>query len=148
MTRAPPPVFATTVQKHSLTDEIKLGVSNQTDYERIRQKHVSSANVGAIDELVRNERGKIEEVLRNGDRDAILEIMRLRHHWRSKSLESYSSERAICEVPTCSAIAVVGSKFCMAHIMHDDNQKLFTECPKCKRPFPVTGDCFACKDRK
>lgn len=148
MTRAPPPVFATTVQKHSLTDEIPLSVSSVAEYNRVRQNHVSCSNMSAIDELVRNERDKIEDILKNGDRDAILELMRMRHNWRSKSLEAYSAERKICEVPTCSTIAVIGSNFCMAHIMCDDNQKLFTECVRCKRPFPVTSDCFACKDCK
>lgn len=146
MSRAPPAVFATTVQKHNFTDEIPLNVSDQAEYDRVRQNYVSRANVSAIDELVRNERAKIEKVLRNGDRDAILEIMRMRHNWREKALEAYSAERAICKVPTCSTIAVIGSSYCTAHIMCDDNQKMFTECLRCKRPFPVTGDCFACRD--
>jgi hypothetical protein len=52
----------------------------------------------------------------------------------------------MCASPRCPNAAVPGSEFCVAHILLDQNQKLFAECPDCHRPFPVMGACFACRE--
>ena len=115
-------------------------------YWHVRQFFIKEDRSETRKKVVSEKLDAIKSVVRNGNKDQVLELFKRRHLWRKKASEYCTSGDRICSVENCPNLAVDGSDFCVNHIMQDSSQKLFTECPHCHRPYPVMSKCFACRE--
>jgi len=119
--------------------------SKDEKYQHLRQFYLNQLRSGSRNELIEEHKKKIRNILTNGSLDDIKDLYKQRHMWRQKAHELRQDDQPICAISDCINIAVPGSEYCINHITKDKNQKLFVECPVCKRPYPVCSSCFTCR---
>lgn len=148
----PPAEFAVTEQLYDATDKFDSTGSEEDEalpqaiYESVRKDHVRNDRIKSVNKLVRTKMMAIRDVMENGNRHQVLELMQARHAWRRSALSSHAVDVQICSHPYCSTVATIGSDFCIAHIIGDGDQRMFTSCEVCGRPYPVLGECFGCRE--
>ena len=149
----PPAVFATTERPYDPKDPFDSSESDvndelmpQSEYQDARTAFLRDSRVKAVDKFIFTKMHEIKDIIKNGNERDIIELMQKRHRCKRRVMQTVTDEQQICEHNTCFRTAVPGSRFCVAHILNDRDQKLFTECPTCHRPYPVFGDCFLCRE--
>lgn len=122
--------------------------SSKTDTEKywhIRQYFIQEGKAKNREQVVAKRLPYLQETVRSGDTEAINELFKKRHVWRMRASEFCTDQEKICKNERCTHIAVPGSDYCTNHILQDEKQMLFAECPECHRPYPKMSRCFACR---
>ena len=96
-----------------------------------------SSSLSVTDDDVQARYDLLRETVASGNLSAALKLMTDRHRWVSQT-------RNTCKVSSCTHLALSESEFCVEHIVNDEKQKLFCECPTCKRPHPIGCHCLFC----
>lgn len=117
----------------------------QQRYQQARLYLLGQTRAAELKKAIAKRRDEIKEILKNGTREQIEELLQQRHQWNVRNYESVKEDNPICANLHCSAFALPGSPFCATHILDDPRQKLYTKCPNCRRPHPVVCDCFYCR---
>lgn len=121
-----------------------LNKSRKSVYIHVRQYCLNSDKTEKRGEIVQDQYESIKKVLKEGSLEDIKELYKKRHIWRNLAHDVRKDDYPICKVESCIHIALPGSEYCANHILLDPNQKLFIECPTCKRPYPKNGECMTC----
>jgi hypothetical protein len=131
-----------------LTDLAGQSPLSRTESERywhVRQYYLTQDRASTRDPIVSEKLARIKATVKSGDRAQVLSLFRQRHIWRQRALECITDGRQICKVENCHHVATAGSDYCINHILLDERQVLFVECPTCHRPYPIMSECFACR---
>ena len=113
-------------------------------YWHARRYYLNQIRASSRKQMNESEQKIIKEILKSGDKEKIKELFCNRHKWRTAIHEFRGDDKPICEAENCPHLALIGSKFCINHIMMDKEQKLFVECSNCHQPHPVFTKCFCC----
>ncbi|OHT17455.1 hypothetical protein TRFO_02464 [Tritrichomonas foetus] len=116
-------------------------------YWHIRRYYLNQVRATTRNQLIEEEKAKINEILKSGDNTKLQELFKKRHEWRKAIHNFRSDDQPICDVENCHHVALKGSTFCINHITHDKSQKLYVECEKCHQPHPVFAACLCCNDK-
>lgn len=119
---------------------------DQEDYMNVRHSYTNEIRkknqIDESDEKLR----EIERIAREGNSDELIELFKLKHTWKKSIYEAQCKDCNICEDEHCLNIALPGSQYCPNHIHLDEEQKLFVQCPVCKRNHPKMMRCPSCQD--
>ena len=95
---------------------------------------IGAAEDEDTDRKVQERLDLLREIVRAGDVPQARKLMQLNKSVRGRK----------CADAECPGEALTGSDFCINHIVQDPRQKLFRECPNCRRPSPVGCRCLFC----
>lgn len=110
---------------------------NRLHFVRQLEKHSRSQ------EMARKAEQRTKE-LNDLSPDSLQKFLTSRHEWKTVISRRKTPDSPICAVPSCSAVALTGSVYCLHHINRDAKQQLFVMCDVCGRPFPKAGACLMC----
>ena len=133
------------VQKMAGKSPLSVPEFNTIDqYLHVKQFYTGMLRSNQRKQVLVEETERIKAILEGGDPEAIKELMRERHTWRTAIQNNRSNGLMICKNEDCSHIAIPSSEYCINHILSDPTQVLFAECPKCHMPYPKHGKCLKC----
>lgn len=123
------------------------GKTASEKYWHIRQYYMNQTRAAKRNEQITASIEDIKRILTSGSIEEIKDLQKQRHIWRKHAHEYRTDQLPICQVENCTEIALDGSKFCVRHILMDNEQKLFAECPNCHQPYPINSQCFRCNGK-
>lgn len=121
--------------------------TTEDKYSFFRQYMITYFRSSSIKEYEQEELKKIKNILENGTHDEVVSLYKQRHIWRQKIHEYRGDDCNVCAIEDCIYTALPGSDYCVCHILNDKNQKLFSECPDCRKPYPIYCKCYSCDSK-
>ena len=111
-----------------------IGDSSNDSPSPARELVTSAAEDDDIDSQVQARLDLLREIVKAGDLPQARKLIQHETSVRGRK----------CAETECPREALTGSDFCINHIVRDPHQKLFRECPNCRRPSPVGCRCLFC----